>query len=286
MPPPTHKRSSSKTMVGFFLLGIYGRMVAYLPAWCVSLLCTLIAQAALLTSLRSRVERGMKRFPLKETYDRKDLAQRHIRFLVDVFHNMLCLRYHHRPQQGVGKRVTCEGEGYLKEALKDKGGVILVSLHLGNFFWSISYLADAYPTNLVVRGENSPRWEAFGMKMRQKVGIKTIYSQGGGLRIRESLRKGELVVFVIDQYLLPFFYGPDHPFREIVPRIAQIANAPVIPFYTLQDHGQIILRCLPPLQEVTPPGLEKMIMQGVKESPSQWFWWRRLGKVKRNHQTS
>ena len=235
-------------MVAFFLLGIYGTVVAYLPAWCVSLLCALVARVALWTSLRSRVERGMRQFPWTsdDTIAVEDLARRHIRFLVDVFHNMLYLRYHHRPERSVRTTVKREDEEYLQEALKNDGGVILCSLHLGNFFWSISSLASAYPTNLVVRGESNPRWEAFGMKMRQKVGIKTIYSEAGALKIKEKLKKGELVVFVIDQYLLPFFYGPDHPLREIVPRVAQITNAPVIPFYTLQENKNILVRFPPP----------------------------------------
>ena len=280
---PATQGDSSKAMWTFFFLGIYGRLVAYLPAWCVSLLCALIAKVASLTSLKSRVERGMRRFPGAMDYDVEDLTRRHIRFLVDVFHNMLCLRYHHRPERSVSTKVKREDEEYLQEALKNDRGVILCSLHLGNFFWSISSLAAAYPTNLVVRGESNPRWEVFGMKMRQKVGIKTIYTEGGALKIKEKLKKGELVVFVIDQYLLPFFYGSDHPLREIVPRVAQITNAPVIPFYTLQENKNILVRFLPPLQEVSPSGLEEVLMQGIRETPLLWFWWRRLGMVTRGN---
>jgi lauroyl/myristoyl acyltransferase len=275
-------------MVAFFFLGIYGTVVAYLPLWCVALLCALVARVALLTSLRSRVEQGMRRFSWSndDNIDVQELTRRHIRFLVDVFHNMLYLRYHHRPGRRVRTEVKREGEEYLQEALKNDNGAILCSLHLGDFFWAISYLASAYPTNLVVRGESNPRWEAFGMKMRQKVGIKTVYSRGGALKIKKKLKKGELVTFIIDQYLLPFFYDLDHPFREIVPRVAQITNAPVIPFYTLQENKHILVRFLPPLQEVSSQGLEAMVMQGIKESPPLWFWWRRLGKVKRGDRKS
>ena len=272
-------------MVAFFLLDIYGKMIAYIPSWCVSLLCSLVARVALMTSLRSRVEQGVRQFPWTsdDTVDVEDLARRHIRFLVEVLHKMLHLRYHHRPELRVRTEVKREGEEYLQEALNNDNGVILCSLHMGNFFWSISYLASAYPTNLVVRGERNTRWEAFGMKMRQKARIKTVYSEGGALEIKEKLKKGELVVFVIDQYLLPFFYGSDHPFREIVPRVAQITNAPVIPFYTMQENKNILVRFLPSLQEVSSPGLENMVMQGIKESPPLWFWWRRLGRARRGY---
>lgn len=169
-------------MIAFFLLGIYGRLIAYLPPWCVSLLGSLLARVALATSLRERVERGMKRFPWAIDHDLEVMTRRHIRFLVDVFHSMLYLRYHHRPLPRVVDKVKREGEEYLQQALKDKKGVILCSLHLGDFLWSISYLASAYPANLIVRGESDPRWEAFGLKMRQKLGIKTIYSEGGALK--------------------------------------------------------------------------------------------------------
>jgi lauroyl/myristoyl acyltransferase len=286
LPPlptdPVPKGDSGKAMWTFFFIGIYGRIVAYLPPWCVSLLCALIARVAGSTSLKSRVERGMRRFPGQPDDDVEDLTRRHIRFLVDVFHNMLYFSYHHRPTRRVRATVKCEGEAYLTEALKSKRGAILFSLHLGDFFSSIAYLATAYPVNLVVRGESNPRWEAFGMRMRQKTGIKTIYSEGGALKIKAQLKEGELVVFVIDQYILPFFYGPDHPVREVVPRVAQLTGAPVIPFFTLHDKGHIILRFLPPLAEVSSSGLEDILMQGIRENPSLWFWWRRLGKIKRS----
>ncbi len=268
-------------MIAFFLLGIYGRLIAYLPPWCVSLLGSLLAGVALATSLRERVERGMRRFPWTKEYDVADLTRRHIRFLVDVFHNMLYFRYHHRPQYGLIDEVKREGEEYLQEALKDKKGVILCSLHLGDFLWSISYLASAYPANLIVRGESDPRWEAFGLKMRQKLRIKTIYSEGGALKMKARLKQGEILIFVIDQYILPFFHGTNHPLREVMPRLAQLTGVPVIPFYTLHDNRHVIVRFLPPLKEVSPLGLEAMMMQAINENPSLWFWWRRLGKIKR-----
>lgn len=257
-------------------------MVAYLPACCISLLCAVVAKVATLTSLESRVERGMRRFPGQLDGDVEDLTRRHIRFLVEVFHNMLYLGYHHQPSRSVRATVQCESEAYLSEALKNKRGTILISLHLGNFFESIAYLATAYPVNLVVRGESNPRWEAFGMRMREKTGIKTIYSGGGALHIKEKLKQGELIIFVIDQYILPFFYGRNHPFREVVPRMAQLSDAPVIPFVTLHENRHIILRFLPPVAEVSSSGLEDMIMQEIRENPHLWFWWRRLGKIKRS----
>jgi lauroyl/myristoyl acyltransferase len=268
-------------MIAFFLLGIYGRIIAYLPPWCISLLGSLLARVALVTSLRERVERGMRKFPWAKGYGVEDLARKHIRFLVDVFHNMLYLRYRHHPLPRVIDKVKREGEEYLRQAVKKRDGVLLCSLHLGDFLWSISYLAAAYPANLLVRGESNPRWEAFGTRMRQKFGIKGIYTEGAVRKIKEKLKKGELVIFIIDQYLLPFFHGPDHPFREVVPRLAQLTEAPVIPFYTLQEGRHIIVRFLPPLEQVSSSRLEETMMHIINENPHLWFWWRRLGKIKR-----
>jgi lauroyl/myristoyl acyltransferase len=226
----------------------------------------------------------MGQFPWTRDYDVKDLARKHIRFLVDVFHKILYIRYHPWPKQRVAEEVRYENEGYLKEAMMGKRGVILLSLHLGNFFWSVADLSTIYPTNLVVRVEKNPYFEAFVKKMREKWQINAIYSKGGALKIKNKLKEGEIVVFVIDQYIFPFFYGPDHPMRQILPRLVQISGAPVIPFYTLDDGSHIIVRFLPPLKEVSPAALEDMVMQGVKERPHLWFWWRRLGKVNKNLQ--
>ena len=271
-------------MVAYLLLCLYGRVIAFLPSWGSRLLCMLVGRVALLTSLRSRVERGMRQFPWTRDYDVEDLARKHIRFLVDMFHKLLYIRFYPWPRHRVANEVRYENEGYLKEALMGKRGVILLSLHIGNFFWSIANLSTVYPTNLVVRGEKDPRWEAFAMKMREKWGIKAIYSEGAALKIKDKLKKGEIVVFVIDQYIFPFFYGPDHPLREMLPRLVEINSVPVIPFYTLGDNSHIIVRFLPPLNEVAPAVLENMVMQGVKERPELWFWWRRLGKVNKSLQ--
>ena len=270
-------------MVGFLLLSLYGRAIAFLPSRYTSLLCKLVARVAVMTSLRSRVERGIRQFPLTKDDDVEDLARKHIRFLVDVFHKLLFVRYHPSPRHRVANEVSFENEGYLKEALMDKRGVILLSIHMGNFIWSICDLSLLYPTNLLVRAEKRPRWESFGAKAREKFQIKTIYSEGAGLKIKDKLRNGEIVVFLIDQYVLPFFHGPDHPFRKIIPRLAKITSAPVIPFYTVENGTHIIGRFLPPLKETSAAALEDMAVQIVKERPHLWFWWRRMGKVRRSH---
>ncbi len=226
----------------------------------------------------------MGQFPWTREYDVEDLARKHIRFLVSVFHKILYIRYNPWPRQRVANEVRYENEGYLKEALMSKKGVILLSIHMGNFFWSIADLSAVYPINLVVRAEKNPYLEAFAKKMREKWRIKTIYSEGAALKIKNKLKKGEIVVFVIDQYIFPFFYGSDHPLRHIFPRLVQVSGAPVIPFTTLDDNSHIIIRFLPPLKEVSPAVLEDMVMQMVKERPHLWFWWRRLGKARRSHE--
>ena len=265
-------------MVGFLLLGLYGRVIAFLPSWCLSLLCRLVARVALLTSLRSRVERGMEQFPWTGDYDVEDLTRKHIRFLVDMLHKLLYIRYYPWPRHRVANEVRFENEVYLKEALMDKRGAILLAIHMGNFFWSFGGLSIVYPTNLLVRPEKNPRWEAFATKARKKFQVKTIYSDGAGLKIKNKLRKGEIVILLIDQYVLPFFHGPDHPLRQVLPRLVQISGAPVIPFYTVDDGSHIIGRFLPPLREVSPAVLEDTVMQIVKERPHLWYWWRRMGK--------
>jgi len=266
-------------MVAYILLSLYGRVTAFLPSWCLSLLCLLLTRAVLLTSLRSRVERGMGQFPWTGDYDVQDLAQKHIRFLIHMFHNLLYIRYHPWPRRRLAKQVRCNGEDYLKEALTGNRGVILLSIHLGNFFWSIAHLSAAYPISLVVRAEKSSLFEDFARKLREKWRIEAIYNTAGAaFKIRNMLKNGEIVVFVVDQYIFRFFHGPDHPFKQILPRLVRMSGAPVIPFYTLEDKRHVIIRFLPPLKEVSPAVLEDLVIQGVNERPDLWFWWRRLGR--------
>jgi lauroyl/myristoyl acyltransferase len=210
----------------------------------------------------------MGQFPWTRDYDVEDLARKHVRFLVDMLHKLLYIRYHPWPRHRLANEVRYENEGFLKETLKCKRGVILLSIHIGNFFWSIAHLSTVYPTNLVVRAEKNPLLEDFARKMREKWQINAIYSgAGAAFKIRNKLKKGEIVIFVIDQYIFPFFYGPDHPLKQIFPRLVQISGAPVIPFYTLEDNSHVVIRFLPPLKEVSLALLEDVVMQGSKNGP-------------------
>ena len=162
-------------MVAFFLLSLYGRVIAYLPSRCSSPLCRLLAKVALLTSLRARVVRGIGQFSWTGDYDVEDLAQNHIRFLVDMFHKLLYVRYHPWPRRRVANQVRYENEGYLKEALMGKKGVILLPIHRGNFFWSFGGLSLIYPFNLLVHQKRTlagrPSPQRLGRSSRSKPSI-------------------------------------------------------------------------------------------------------------------
>lgn len=276
-------------LLTFLFLGIYGRLISYIPDPLRSFIGYLLAELALTTELGTRVERGVRRlaevYPGAQCANIRVLVRQHVRFLVDVFNDMLYLRYHHNPLPRVLARVRMEGKECLDEALKGGRGAILCSLHMGNFLWSTTYLASIYRIHLVVRGESNPRWEAFANGMRLRFGIKTIYAEGGARKIRSALKNGEVVIFVIDQYILPFFHGPNHPFRGIISRIARIAGSPVISFVTLQQGKDIIIHFDPPLQDPLAEHLEGIIREQIGAYPHLWFWWRRVGKVKRGERT-
>ncbi|HXX36372.1 MAG TPA: hypothetical protein VEM15_18035 [Thermodesulfobacteriota bacterium] len=105
----------------------------------------------------------------------EDLAQNHIRFLVDMFHKLLYVRYHPWPRRRVANQVRYENEGYLKEALMGKKGVILLPIHRGNFFWSFGGLSLIYPFNLLVHQKRTlagrPSPQRRGKSSRSKPSI-------------------------------------------------------------------------------------------------------------------
>ncbi len=101
------------------------------------------------------------------------------------------------------KRVEIAGENNLKDALAKSKGIILVSAHFGNFPLMMAKLSlEGYKIAGIMRPMRDAKAENIFLKKRNKLGIKTIYSQPRKDCVDNSirtLRNNELLFIPIDQ---------------------------------------------------------------------------------------
>ncbi|MBP7216199.1 MAG: lysophospholipid acyltransferase family protein [Candidatus Omnitrophica bacterium] len=123
--------------------------------------------------------------------------------------------------------VNLKGQEYLDQALAKKHGVILVSGHLGNFPLMMARLSlGGYPINGIMRQMRDTRVEKIFLEKRNRLGVKTIYSQPRKVCVDNSiraLRNNELLFLPIDQN-----FGTAGVFVEFFGKKAATATGPVV----------------------------------------------------------
>jgi len=127
----------------------------------------------------------------------------------------------------IREKVTFLGKEHLDAALNKGKGVILVSAHFGNFPLMMAELSlEGYKIAGIIRYTRDKKAEKIFYKQRQKVGIKTIYSQPRKACVENSirtLRNNELLFIPLDQN-----FGTGGVFVDFFGRKAATATGPVV----------------------------------------------------------
>ena len=127
----------------------------------------------------------------------------------------------------VRKKVSLSGKEHLDAALNKGKGVILVSAHFGNFpLLMLKLSLEGYKIAGIMRHARDEKAEKIFYKQRQKVGIKTIYSQPRKACVENSirtLRNNELLFIPLDQN-----FGTGGVFVDFFGRKAATATGPVV----------------------------------------------------------
>ena len=190
-----------------------------------------------------------------------------------------------------------EGEEYLKEALKEKKGAILMTLHLGNGDLAVAALSRlGYPMQLISK-EFKSRWlNDLWFGMRRKHGTRFIAPEKSSFEILRALRRNELVVFVLDQFMGPpigvrtRFFGKETGTAMGCALMADRTHSPVVPCYTYRkEDGRHVMVFEKPI-EFLDHGLRDQniavmtqiytdkIEAIVRKHPGQWMWIHRRWK--------
>jgi KDO2-lipid IV(A) lauroyltransferase len=189
-------------------------------------------------------------------------------------------------------RVNIKGEEYLLNAMHNHKGVILVSVHLGNWemvpsFWPLYFKK---PITVIARQIQNKIINRWIHGLRTRFGSQVIYKDEALPEMTRTLRQDKILAILIDQGIksslgikIKFF----NKYVTATPSAALLAmrcKSPVLPgFCTRNADGSFTICLEPPLllkrtgdlnadlrtnTQIMTDAIEKM----VRTYPEQWFW--------------
>lgn len=229
-------------------------------------------------------------FPEKTPQEREQLCVKHFISLGQGLMD-LALSWWGSDQQ-LQSLSTIEGETYLQQALAEKNGVILLSMHFTSLEVGgpiVSSLTNE-GLHVVYKAHKHPLLEHIVAKIRARRYGKAIpKTQIRGML--SSLKKGHTVWFAPDQSFqhknslyVPFF-GVDVPTNPSTSRLASISHAQVVPFITIRQYDDqhrptgYLLRFLPAMTHFPTDDIEQDTLRinqlfeaQIREFPEQYLW--------------
>lgn len=179
-----------------------------------------------------------------------------------------------------------------------RGGMILTA-HLGN--WEMLSIvapeAISIPCSVIVKKIKGKTLPAYVDESRTQFGLKLLPAKNSYRNCLRTLRRNELLGFVIDQNMISRegefinFFGRPACTTLGLAHLAARAKAPVIPFFPIRKpnghHQAIFLPAIEP-----PPSSEKedliaatreysrIVEDMIRKYPDQWIWIHRRWKTK------
>jgi len=197
------------------------------------------------------------------------------------------------------RHITIEGLEHYQAAYQQGRGVLVITAHLGN--WEllpvVAKQADI-PINIVYRPLDFKPLDRLFERTRSRFGAKLIVSRRALLKIRRALKKGEAVAMLMDQNVDYYdgvwvdFFGHPACTTKAMAVIAMKTGAAVLPVFLYRQadgfravFGQILTPAASTGDqrkdvEARTAQYTKVIEEGIRAEPDQWFWVHRRWKTK------
>lgn len=193
--------------------------------------------------------------------------------------------------------IETEGAENLHKALAKGKGVICLGLHLGSGDFSIASLNYlGFKVHLITKSFKNRALNRFWFHVREKHGTRLIADRKSGFDILKALKKNEIVIFVLDQFMGPplgvktRFFGHETGTASGMALLVSRTQAPVVPCYSyFNERGKVVnvFESEIPFQdfgdrERTIVGMTQVytdkIEEIVRRYPDQWMWVHRRWK--------
>ncbi len=187
---------------------------------------------------------------------------------------------------------------FIKEALRKKKGVLILTGHLGN--WELMpyvVFLEGIKSHAVYRPLDFKPMDRFVINMRSRLGTDFIPAKNALRKIITALRKNEIVGLLIDQnsdphngVVIDFFGRPAFASKGLA-IIARQTGAPVVPAFLVRENERFKFISGPEIPfvrtgdpqkdiEINTQRYNLAIENAVRLYPEQWFWVHRRWKTK------
>jgi KDO2-lipid IV(A) lauroyltransferase len=299
-----HKKLRKKIsrFFGWLALIICSLIVRILPARCLYAFAKIVADIGFLTIIKHRrialdslsIAFGREKSP----QELKKIAKDCFAFMAKSGVEMLFLM---GKLQLLKDRVTIQNKHILDEALSRGKGVILVSGHFGNFpLMMLRLRFEGYSIGGIMRPMRDERVERLFSSTRNKMGVRTIYSQPRKACVDttlKALRNNEIVCIQLDQN-----FGTGGVFVNFFGQKAATATGPVVfalrtkaallPCFIVRDENNTHRIIFEPefnlkhennfdnTVQVNTQRLTTIIESYIRHYPAHWGWIHRRWKTR------
>jgi KDO2-lipid IV(A) lauroyltransferase len=236
-------------------------------------------------------------FPEWPAEKKYQTARQSLRYLCYSFPEFLTLPM--LSKKCIGRSIFFHGLEHYENALKQKKGIFILSLHLGNGDMGISSLAmQGIPAHLITKKFSNKVANDIWFGIRESQGALFIDAHGtkNAFQILSATRKNESVVFVIDQFMgKPYgiettFFGRKTGTAYGLAMFAGRTGSPVLPMYTYRDeklNTHVVIDPEIPFVAMDDRDLQTQTMtqryndkveELVRRHPEQWMWVHRRWK--------
>ncbi|MFH1577952.1 MAG: lysophospholipid acyltransferase family protein, partial [Candidatus Omnitrophota bacterium] len=229
---------TSRRFLGWLLLQGSSLTVRFLPLPCLYIFAKVLANIGFLVAVKQRrialkslsIAFGQDKSPSELRKIAKDCFGFLVRAVVEMFFFM------QRPQL-LKDKVFLDNKHILDKALSKAKGVVLVSGHFGNFPIGLLRLGlEGYSVGGIMRPMRDERVERLFTKLRNKLGIKTIYSRPPKACVDatiKALKNNEIICIQLDQN-----FGTGGVFVDFFGQRAATAIGPVV--FALRTNAVIV----------------------------------------------
>ena len=190
-----------------------------------------------------------------------------------------------------------DGKNNYDAALKEGKGIFLLTLHIGSWeLMSATCENLKIPLHVITKKFKAKSLNSIWVRLRLNRGIKLIREEKSTFDILRAIRAGEVVGFILDQFMGPpvggkvKFFGKETGAPNALALFADRTRAPVVPVYNIrQPDGRIRIVFEPAIpfmeQGSTDKNISFMTQQYtskieeiVARYPEQWLWLHRRWK--------
>lgn len=199
----------------------------------------------------------------------------------------------------IDEHIEVRGLEYMKEAIAEDKGVIVLTAHMGNWEWMGAAMASyGYPTTAIAKKQPNEQFTRFINEYREMVGIDVFARDGVDiLKAARAMKKKKMLGFLADQD-----GGPDglpvpflgHMSSAVLgpATFAKRFKAPILPMFTThKEGGGHIIHILPYFHYEDTGNQEldmyrvtelctKVTEDFIKEYPAEWLWFQYRWKTK------